>query len=360
MKYNYLKFKNFKHVDNIFRKKKPSINRIGSLRYDRQERISPYPKKFLELINKKFKSEHISCYPELSNLYKKFSKSLNVKTDNILLTQGSDLAIKQCFELLIKKNDQVITIFPTYGMTNVYCELFQAKEKRIFFQKNLNLDLNNFITSINKKTKLIIFANPNSPTGTIIPEQTINEILKKAIKCDAFVLIDECYYGFYKKTMIGKIKKYNNLIISRSFSKAIGMAGCRVGALISNKSLIEKLSKFRPMHEISNFSAFIAELLLDNKNIYKSYLKDTSKGKKYFEKFLKRKNLKFIKSYANFILVDFESKKNMNKILKAAKTKKILIHGEPFIPGCKNYIKFTTGPKHYMKILEKLIIENLA
>ena len=128
--------------------------------------------KILELIYKKFKSEHISCYPELSNLYKKFSKSLNVKTENIILTQGSDLAIKQCFELLIKKNDQVITIFPTYGMTNVYCELFQAKEKE-FFSKNLNLDLKNFITSINKKTKLIIFANPNSPTGTIIQNKQL-------------------------------------------------------------------------------------------------------------------------------------------------------------------------------------------
>ena len=358
MKYNHIKYKTFDYVDSIYRKKKTSEIRFNKLRFDRQERISPFPKKFLELIYKKFKSEHITCYPELNNLYKKFSKSLNIKENNILFTQGSDLAIKLCFELLIKKKDHVITIFPTYGMTNVYCKIFQAKEERIFFKENLNLDLDNLISKINKKTKLIIFANPNSPTGTIIPEEKIKIILKRAKECDAFVLIDECYYGFYKKTAIKKINKYSNLIISRSFSKAFGMAGCRVGVLISNKFLIEKLKKFLPMHEISHYSAFIAELLLDNKKIYMDYLKNTNLGKKYFEKFLKRKKLKFFPSYANFILVDFRSKKNMNKILNEAKRKKILIHGEPFIPGCDNYIKFTTGPIYYMKILKNLINEN--
>ncbi len=291
-------------------------------------------------------------------MYKKFSKSLKLKENNIVLTQGSDLAIKLCFELLIKKKDHVITIFPTYGMTNVYCKIFQAKEERVLFKENLNLDIDNLISKINKKTKLIIFANPNSPTGTIIPERKIKVILDKAKECDAFVLIDECYFGFYKKTSIKKIHKYKNLMISRSFSKVIGMAGCRVGAIISNKYLIAKLKKFIPMHEISHFSAFIAELLLDNKKIYMNYLEDTNFGKKYFEKFLKKKKLEFFRSYANFILVNFKSKKNMNKILNAAKKKKILIHGEPFIPGCENYVKFTTGPIYYMKIIQKLINEN--
>lgn len=229
MKYNHIKYRTFDYVDSIYRKKKNSEIRFDKLRFDRQERISPFPKKFLALINKKFKSEHITCYPELNSLYKKFSKSLKLKENNIVLTQGSDLAIKLCFELLIKKKDHVITIFPTYGMTNVYCKIFQAKEERVLFKENLNLDIDNLISKINKKTKLIIFANPNSPTGTIIPERKIKVILDKAKECDAFVLIDECYFGFYKKTSIKKIHKYKNLMISRSFSKVIGMAGCRVG-----------------------------------------------------------------------------------------------------------------------------------
>jgi histidinol-phosphate/aromatic aminotransferase/cobyric acid decarboxylase-like protein len=103
VKYNHIKYKTFDYVDSIYRKKKTSEIRFNKFRFDRQERISPFPKKILELIHKKFKSEHITCYPELNNLYKKFSKSLNIKENNILFTQGSDLAIKLCFELLIKK-----------------------------------------------------------------------------------------------------------------------------------------------------------------------------------------------------------------------------------------------------------------
>jgi len=355
MDLNINKFKNINYVNNIFRKKINKSVRIDKLRFDRQERISPLPKEFCNKIVKNFKSEYVTCYPDLNNIYKKVAKFLKVKVENILLTSGSDIAIKNCYELLIRKKDEVVTIYPTYGMTNVYANLFQAKEKKIFFENKLFLDSNKIISAINKKTKLVIFANPNSPTGTIISEKKIFEILRKAKRYNTIVLIDECYYGFYEKTFIKCIKNFNNLIISRSFSKALGMAGSRIGVLISNKSLIEKLAKFRPMHEISHFSAYVLDLLLKNQKVFKTYLLDTNKGKKYFENFLKKNKLSFYKSYANFILVDFKSKKLMHKILKEAAKKNILIHGEPFIPGCENYIKFTTGPKEYMKIIEKLL-----
>ena len=242
----------------------------------------------------------------------------------------------------------------------MYTQIYlKQRREEFFFKKDLSLNVDKLISLINKKTKLVIFANPNSPTGTIIPEEKIEMILKKAKKFNSFVLIDECYYGFYQKTVIKKIKRYNNLIVSRSFSKAIGLAGCRIGALISNKNLINKLSKFRPMHEISHFSAFVAKLIFKNKKIYKNYLKETIIGKKYFEDFLDKKKLSYYESFANFLLVDFKNKKRMNKILNAAQKKGILIHGEPYIPGCQNYIKFTTGPIRYMKMIKKLIIKKI-
>ena len=288
MNLNSAKFNNIKYLQEINRKKPIEIKRDGKLRFDRNERLSPIPEFFLKKIKNNLNSNHITTYPNLKNLYKLMSKDLKISRENILITAGSDIAIKTCFELLIKKNDKIITIFPTYGMVDVYAQLFQAKQKKIKFKENLNLNENEILNNLNKKIKLLIIANPNSPTGTIIKRDTMIKILKKSKKTNTFVLIDECYFGFCKETYINKIKSFNNLIISRSFSKAFGMAGCRVGLLAGNKLIINKLSKFRPMHEITYFSAYIGEFFLKNKHLISNYIKEVKNGLSYFKNFLKK------------------------------------------------------------------------
>ena len=240
-------------------------------------------------------------------------------------------------------------------MVDVYAKLFQAKQKKIFYQEKLRLDVKLILSNINQKTKLLILANPNSPTGTAIDEGDLLKILKKANINKSFVLVDECYYGFYNKTLIKKINNFNNLIISRSLSKAYGLAGCRIGYLASNKELIKKLFKYKPMHEISFFSAYAGEYFLKNKKIVSEYIKNVKVGLKYFQDFLKKNKIKYFETKTNFVLVDFKNKTNFQKMMKIAKKSKILIHGEPNLPGCENYIKFTLGPKFYMKIIERLM-----
>lgn len=355
MNLNSKKFSNFKRIDQIFRKRSNEIDRKNFYRFDRNERVSPIPNKFLNIIKKNLRSEYLTTYPNLKNLYNLISKNINIGKENILLTAGSDLAIKNCFELLIQKGDEILTIYPTYGMVDVYAKLFDAKQKKIQYEKDLKLDVNLILSKINKKTKLVILANPNSPTGTVIEEKDLKKIFIKSKKNNSFVLIDECYYGFYNKTYIHDIFTFNNLIVTRSLSKAFGLAGCRIGYLVSNKKMIKRLFKFKPMHEISYFSSYVAESFLKNNRIVDEYIKDTKNGSNHFKKFLKKKNIKYYVSYANFILVDFKNNKNFKKMLNIAKKNKILIHGEPNLPGCEYYIKFTIGPKAYMKVIENLI-----
>jgi len=217
-----------------------------------------------------------------------------------VLTAGSDMAIRNCFELLVRSGDKIITIFPTYGMVDVYAKLFEAKQVKIHFNNKLELDINKLIKEINYKTKLIIIANPNSPTGTIIENRQLIEIFKKAKKFNCYVLIDEAYYGFYKNTVLPFLKKFPNLIVSRSFSKAYGLAGCRVGMLIANKITAERLYKFRPMYEINSISVLIVKEMIKNESILKKYIQETNKGKKYLTKVLDRLGFFYFDSHANF------------------------------------------------------------
>ena len=266
-----------------------------------------------------------------------------------VLTAGSDMAIRNCFELLVRPRDKIITLFPTYGMVSVYAKLFNANQVKINFNQKLKLDINKLIREIDYKTKLIIIANPNSPTGTVIEDKQIINILKKAKKFNCYVLIDEAYYGFYNFTVLPYLKKFSNLIISRTFSKAYGLAGCRIGLIIANKTIARKIYKFRPMYEINSISVLAIKEILMNKNILKNYIQATKKGKKYLIKNLNKLGFYYHNSHANFLLVDLKTKKLKMKVWNYLKRKNILVTGEPKIPGCKNFLRFSLGPIKYMK-----------
>ena len=353
------KFDYFKKLDQVDRKKHPIKTRSFKLRLDKNERISQFSHKFFNSFKRKLNSEDITKYPELNKSYELLAKKLKISKDCILLTSGSDIAIRTCFETYANSSSEVVTISPTYGMVDVYASIYLTKQKKVFFDNNLNLNVNKIIQCINKNTSLVIIANPNSPTGTLINKVDMLKILKKTKKFKAYILIDECYFDYSKKSFIKELKNFSNLIICRSFSKS-GLAGERVGYLVSNKKNIFRMSKFRPMYEISSLSAKFLEHSLLNYWETKNYLKEVLVSKKNFEKQLKEMGLKVFNSSTNFILVDFLKKEKKNKVLKTLIKNDILVTEERAIPGDHQIIRFSIGPKKYMStvvnIIKKIVV----
>ena len=237
------KFDSFKYIKKIKRKKNNLINRDLFLRLDKNEMTSSLSNFFLNKIRKKINTHTLTTYPEINKIYKLIAKKNKINEKSIIITAGSDIAIKNCFELFVKKGSNIITTQPTYGMVDVYSKLFQARQIKISFDKNLELKTNHLISKINRKISLIIIANPNSPTGKVIKKNEIIKILNIAKKNNVYVLIDECYFDYSGETCLKLINKYNNLIISRSFSKS-GLAGCRIGYLVSSPKVSALLYKF--------------------------------------------------------------------------------------------------------------------
>ena len=164
---------------NIFRLPSSKISRLKKVRLDKNERYDHHQFKFFNKLKSNFSNEIISAYPEFYNAYKLLSKKLKVNKENLLFTAGSDQALRNTFELFYKKNKNVITITPTFAMVDIYCKIFNTKQIKIGYDNKLRIDLKKLFKSINYKTCLIVIANPNSPTGTIIDEKNIEKILKK-------------------------------------------------------------------------------------------------------------------------------------------------------------------------------------
>jgi histidinol-phosphate aminotransferase len=289
---------------------------------DKNENTDKNLSNFLKKILVNLKPEFINSYPSLARIYIKLSKFLNIKPEQILLTHGSDGGIKSVFETFINPNDIVIRTEPTFAMYAIYIKIYKAREILIKYDQKLTLDINYLIKILRfKKPKLLCLPNPDSPTGQIVEAKLIKRILDVSKKTKTFVLIDEAYFEYYNKTNIYQINKYPNLIVARTTGKAFGLAGARVGYLIANKNIIRKLHQTKSMYEINHIGAEIFYQLLNDKNykFIKKIINEHLKGKKYFINELEKLKYNALKTYSNFIIVNF--RENTHKIL--SKLKKI-------------------------------------
>ena len=137
----------------------------------------------------------------------------------------------------------------------------------------------------------------------------IKNICKLAEKFGSLVIIDEAYYHFNNTTAQSLIASCPNLIVVRTFSKAFGMAGMRIGYTISNKKIIGYMLSIKPIYEINAFNMKLVRILIKNINIMKNYVKEVHKGRKLLDKFLKSQNIEMIGKYSNTVLFKLKIKK---------------------------------------------------
>lgn len=338
------------HLIDIQRVKNPSGGRSSFLRLDKNENTIDFGNELTEIFKNQITSEFLSAYPEVDNLYNKIANHLSIGEENIYIASGSDAVIKAVFEVFVGKGDKVALLHPTYAMYYVYREIFQAEPVNIGFKEDLSQDLGDILNLIEKeKPKLVCLANPNAPTGTIIQQDGLKKIMDLCLKNDAVVLIDEAYYPYYPHSAISLISDYPNLIISRTFSKAMGLASARLGFAAGSREIIDCLHKVRPMYETNAFAARFGEIILDNYHIVKKNITEVSDAKLYLEKELDGLHLPYFKSYANFVLINTASLKRTLWIKDEMKKRKILIAAGFKTFPLENYIRVSIGSKDQME-----------
>jgi len=347
---NELKIRPKQHIDRIYRTPSENMHRYNKLRLDKNENVSGFEHNALKEALAAATPEFISSYPETDILYEKIAKMLNCQKENVIVTNGSDGAIKSVFEAFVESGDEVILLNPSYAMYDVYCDMFNAKKVIIDFEKGLNLSRRKIIECISNETKLIIIANPNSPTGTVIDEKNLLEIINLAGIRGVFVLIDEAYYDFYKKSVVPYINRYKNLIVTRTFSKAGGIASLRLGFAVAGPDIITSLYKTKPMYETNGMAVLFGDYILEHPEIVDGYVKAVGEGKSYFIARLKQLGIKIYDTHANFILLELPGINN--KIARCLNDEGILVKGGYLHPSLEDTMRITLGP---IKEMERFI-----
>ena len=317
---------------------------------DRNERVENYNEATYRKIIKSISRFSINATPDIQNLYKNLSKFFKVNKNNIYIGQGITELMSQIIFSLVKKNEEVVIMDPTYPMYEVLCNLNEVKIKKWKFNKNLSLEFNDLKKIVTKKTKVIFLVNPNLPIEFEFDNTLKNKIYKFCLKKNIILVYDEAYYHFGSKTEIKNSVKKKNLIVMRTFSKAWGLPSIRLGFLVTNRKLCEYISKCRSLVETNALSFQIAMWALNNRKILDNHVSQIKQGSKYIQKRLKELNI-FFKGgiVTNAILIRLKDRKETENLRLFMRKKKIYIRTN-FKGKIENCIRISLGPVDKMKI----------
>ena len=281
----------------------PTSNRENSLRLDFNENTKGCSPNVINAL-RTIKSADLATYPQYKRLREELAEYCNVDTQEVLPTNGTDEAIKSIIETYVEKGkDKIIIPVPTFAMYKFYAQLNEAIIKEVPYNDDLSFPAGKFLDEINRKTKIVVIVNPNNPTGTSIKKKDIIKIIEKSRENNAFVVIDEAYYQFSGKTSMPLIKKYDNLFITQTFSKAFGLAGLRLGYIISNKENINFIQKVLSPYSVNNVAVTCAFAALKDLDYVRKYVKEVKKSKNILYRTLDLLGIGYYKSDANFILL---------------------------------------------------------
>ncbi|MBW6409180.1 histidinol-phosphate transaminase [Clostridium weizhouense] len=248
---------------------------------------------------------------EIRELYAKYS---GTEAENIIVGNGSDEMLQLIISSLMGKGKKMLTMDPDFVMYDFYVSLFGGEIKKYKVNNISEFNLDEFIDYGKKhNVDLIMFSNPNNPTGLALSVKEIVRILETFQ--DKIIVVDEAYYEFYGESMIHYINEYKNLIVTRTLSKAWGLAALRVGFLIGNTSILEYLSHKKIPYTVNSYSQAMALIALKYPERVIKNVNQIIKQRELLFKELKNieKNasmdIKFYSSKGNFIMGSTSHKK---------------------------------------------------
>lgn len=316
-----------------------NLNEQDIIRFDTN--TSPFiPKEWLNNIASKLETLGINDYPDTSyiKLRKSISKYININENQISVTNGADEGLDIISKIFIDKDTDIIISTPTYSFYSIVTKIMGGNIISIPRKKNFVDDIENILKSPKRKNNIIFLCNPNNPTGNSIERKNVIRLLNEI---NSVIVIDEAYVEFSGNTLVDLTKKYNNLIILRTFSKAFSLAGARIGYIIASKTMVDILNKVRPPNSLSVISLALADIAINdiekvNDNI-KLIINERTKCKNFLENI---PGINVFPSDANFLLIKF-NKINSDIIYNLLLKEGLIVRNLNNIQSLENCLRFS-------------------
>ena len=287
-------------------------------------------------------------YPDViaSKLRKKIKHIYKLKNTEVVVGNGMDHILEMLARLFLNNGDEAVISVPTFTPYELVTLWAGAKPHLVPLLKNdYQMNIKKILGLINRKTKIIFICSPNNPTGNLM---NTNDI-KTLIKTGKIIFLDEAYIEFGGKSLIRWIEKYPNLIIGRTFSKIYGLAGLRIGFAFIHKSLAKYYLNSITPFVLSGPAQAASTSALDDHSFVKKSIRMVKEGKKFYCRELKKLNINFLPSDANFITINTHPQK-AKKIAHELLKKGIIVRDcSSFGYGAEYFLRISIGKKEQNK-----------
>ena len=298
----------------------------------------------------------LTRYPERAPVEAKVASHLGLAPEQVALTNGVDEAIHVLFEAFLDSGDELLLPVPTYAMYEVYASATDAQVITVQADDDLHFPFDRLVAAITPRTKIIAIANPNSPAGSVASREQILAIAHQAP--NTVVLVDEAYYHFHGQTVMDLIGDEPNLVVARTFSKAYGLAGLRVGVLAAPVELMQWIRRVLSPYSVNSVALACLPASLDDAAYVTSYAAEVTAARTQFESALDDADVRWWPSAANFVLADIGPKHA--EFVRRMHAAGVLVRDRSSDPGCDGRVRITIGTREQMRLAAAALSKAIA
>jgi histidinol-phosphate aminotransferase len=299
---------------------------------------------------------HLTRYPERAPVEAIVAAHLGLAAEQVALTNGVDEAIHVLFETFLEAGDELLLPVPTYTMYEVYASATDAQVVSVQAVDDLQFPFERLLAAVTQRTKIIAIANPNSPSGSVATRAQLLEIARRAPH--AVLLVDEAYFHFFGETVMDLVGVVPNLVVARTFSKAYGLAGLRLGLLAAPVELMRWMRRVLSPYSVNSLALACLPPALEDAAYLDWYVNEVLAARAEFEAALDAAKVRRWPSRANFVLVEIGAKHaEFSQKMRAAG---VLVRDRSSDPGCDGRVRITIGTREQMRQAAVALKETLA
>ena len=323
----------------------PPLAGREALRLDFNENtLAPSPRVLAKL--RELTAEGLTIYPEREPAERVVAESLGLRGDQIILTNGVDEAIHLMACAFLDEGDEALICTPTFFMYDVSISMMTSKLVRVQTDDSLAFPFERFLAAITPRTRLIIVASPNNPTGSVVSREHLLAIAAAAPA--AVLMVDEAYFHFFGDTVLADIAEVPNLVVARTFSKAYGLASLRIGMLAANPRLIGFLRKVSSPYNVNGVALAVLPEAVADQAYLDWYALQVHEGRERLAAALRELGIRTWPSAANFLLMDIGPRHK--EFCAAVRERGVLLRDRSSDPGCEGYVRITVGPEEHVTV----------
>jgi histidinol-phosphate aminotransferase len=330
----------------------PEEGRAGKLRLDFNENTVGCSPSVLRAL-RRITPEQLAIYPEYEVASKRIARHFGVRSEEMLFSNGVDDALRLIMDTFVEPGNTVLIPEPTFSMYRFFAEIAGARVRAVPYEDFVRFPLAAILRALKGSPRVFCLANPNNPTGTLLDQTALRRILDAAPR--TLVLVDEAYFEFAGVTVLPWIRKRANLVVSRTLSKAAGLAALRLGVLFARSDVADTLRRACTPYPVSNAALVAAEAALADRRFLRHYVREVLASRKQLALGLERLGARVFPSGANFLLVDFGI--GGSRLVRRLARRGILLRDRAGEFGRDGFVRVTAGTLPQTRRLLRAIAE---